>query len=75
MSNDASISFQVVALGEGGVVALVSTTKNDIDIIVGNKNDYERDVSNAAFTRQDASMEDADSEIAIYNPSATRATV
>lgn len=75
MSNDASISFQVVALGEGGVVALVSTTKNDTGVVVGNKNDYERDASNAAFTRQDASSMDADSEIAIYNPSATRATV
>lgn len=75
MSNDASISFQVVAHGEGGAVALVSTTKIETDIVVGNKNDYERDVSNAAFTRQDASSMDADSEIAIYNPSATRATV
>ena len=67
MSNDASISFQVVAAGEGGVVAFGSTTKIETDIVVVNKNDYERDVSNAAL--------DADSEIAIYNPSATRATV
>lgn len=70
MSNDAAVSFQVVAITKGGAIALVSTTKNDISAFAGNKDDYQRNwCSGAAPARTDTG-----SEVAIYNPSAIRVT-